>query len=85
MTAADLLHHEGEEDASGVPGANPSAGINVESFQPGVSVLHPEYGLGRLTAIEGAGPNRKGRVSFTLAGEKTFILARSPLRVVNRR
>jgi len=84
MTAADLL-----------PGAAPSAtaspavgdgdggdGLNV--FQPGVSVVHPTYGIGRIVAVDGAGPNRKGRVAFTLGGEKVFILAKSPLRPVKR-
>ena len=29
-------------------------------------MLHPEYGLGRIVAVEGAGPNRKGRVAFAV-------------------
>jgi DNA helicase-2/ATP-dependent DNA helicase PcrA len=57
---------------------------DLDAFRPGVAVMHPEYGIGRITAVDGAGPNRKGRVAFTLAGEKTFILARSPLRLVGR-
>lgn len=61
-----------------------TASADLDAFQPGVNVLHPQYGIGRLVAIEGAGPNRKGRVNFTLGGEKTFIIAKSPLRVVTR-
>ena len=53
-------------------------------FQPGVSVMHPQYGLGRIVAIEGAGPDRKGRVAFTVGGERTFVLAKSPLRSIKR-
>jgi DNA helicase-2/ATP-dependent DNA helicase PcrA len=49
-----------------------------------VAVLHPQYGIGRIVAIDGAGPNRKGRVAFTVGGEKTFILSKSPLRAVTR-
>jgi len=49
-----------------------------------VSVVHPTYGIGRIVAVDGAGPNRKGRVAFTLGGEKVFILAKSPLRPVKR-
>ncbi|WP_406700300.1 UvrD-helicase domain-containing protein [Singulisphaera sp. Ch08] len=56
---------------------------NLGDFRPGVSVLHPQYGIGRIIAIDGAGPNRKGRVAFTVGGEKTFVLAKSPLRPVN--
>jgi DNA helicase-2/ATP-dependent DNA helicase PcrA len=70
--------------AAELAGAPPGAAAppNLEAFRPGVSVLHPEYGIGRIIAIDGAGPNRKGRVAFTIAGEKTFILAKSPLRPV---
>ena len=44
--------------------------------------MHPQYGLGRIVSIDGAGPDRKGRVAFTLGGERTFVLAKSPLRPV---
>jgi len=54
-------------------------GVNLGLFQPGVRVLHPEYGPGRIVAIDGAGPDRKGRVVFA-CGEKTFVLAKSPLK-----
>jgi DNA helicase-2/ATP-dependent DNA helicase PcrA len=56
----------------------------LAAFREGSTVVHPEYGLGRIIAIEGAGPNRKGRVAFTLVGEKTFVLAKSPLRPIGR-
>ena len=78
MTAADLMR-----DGPAAP-AFPSSGDALNAFQPGVSVIHPEYGLGRIVAIDGAGPNRKGRVAFATAGEKTFVLAKSPLRAVKR-
>ena len=47
-------------------------------------MLHPEYGLGRIVAVEGAGPNRKGRVAFAVGPERTFVLAKAPLRTVGR-
>ena len=47
--------------------------------------MHPQYGIGRIVAIDGAGPNRKGRVAFTVGGERTFVLAKSPLRPVDGR
>ena len=63
--------------------ASPTAGpSDLNAFRPGVAVLHPQYGIGRIVAIDGAGPDRKGRVAFTIVGEKTFILAKSPLRPV---
>jgi DNA helicase II / ATP-dependent DNA helicase PcrA len=55
---------------------------DLSKFAPGVSVLHPKYGLGRIIAIDGAGPERKGRVAFTVGGEKTFVLAKSPLKAL---
>ena len=78
MTAADLLG----------PRLTPSPEAALDAlgaFQPGVSVMHPQYGIGRIIAIDGAGPNRKGRVAFTLGGERTFILAKSPLKPVKGR
>ena len=65
----------------GAPHASgPPADLSV--FRPGVSVVHPSYGIGRIVAIDGAGPDRKGRVAFTVGGERTFVLAKSPLRPV---
>ena len=71
--------------AAALDGSAPMARPDdLGSFQPGVAVLHPQYGIGRIVAIDGAGPNRKGRVAFTVGGEKTFILSKSPLRAVTR-
>ena len=67
---------------AGAPGTT-AGPDDLNAFRPGVSVLHPQYGLGRIVAIDGAGPNRKGKVAFTVGGEKTFVLAKSPLRPVN--
>jgi DNA helicase II / ATP-dependent DNA helicase PcrA len=79
MTAADLAA------ASGVilPGA--AQGLaDLDAFKPGVSVVHPEFGLGRITAIEGEGAGRKGHVAFAVGPARTFILAKSPLRDMAR-
>jgi DNA helicase-2/ATP-dependent DNA helicase PcrA len=70
--------------AAALAGA-PVAAVDPNTFQPGIAVLHPKYGVGRIVAIEGAGPNRKGRVAFTLGGERTFVLAQSPLRPMSAR
>ena len=64
--------------------AAPGPSDNLAAFQPGVAVMHPQYGLGRIVSIDGAGAERKGKVAFTLVGEKTFVLAKSPLRPVTR-
>jgi DNA helicase-2/ATP-dependent DNA helicase PcrA len=60
----------------------PAHPVDLDAFRPGVSVFHPQYGIGRIVAIEGAGPQRKGKVAFPTAGERTFVLAQSPLRPV---
>ena len=78
MTAADL------PGAGSRASAAPSDDA-LGAFQPGASVMHPQYGIGRIIAVDGAGPNRKGRVAFTLGGERTFILAKSPLKPVRGR
>ncbi len=73
--------------ALGGTGGGPAAApthADLDAFRPGVSVLHPEYGLGRIVAVEGAGPNRKARVAFAVGPERTFVLSRSPLRPVGR-
>ncbi len=76
-TAAGLLAARG--------GGAPQTGMpDLDAMRPGTAVLHPEYGLGRILAIEGAGPNRKGRVAFTVGGERTFVLARSPLKPIGQ-
>jgi DNA helicase-2/ATP-dependent DNA helicase PcrA len=62
--------------------ATASPASDLDALRPGVRVVHPAYGIGRIVAVDGAGPDRKGRVAFTVGGEKTFILARSPLRLV---
>ncbi len=78
-TAADLGWRPGQSRPFPVPGP-----ADLDAFHPGVSVLHPEYGLGRIVAVEGAGPNRKGRVAFAVGPERTFVLAKAPLRPVGR-
>ena len=45
-------------------------------------MTHPEFGLGRIVAIDGEGSGRKGRVPFAVGPARTFVLAMSPLRPV---
>ena len=72
--------------AASLAGAEATAGpADLNAFFPGVSVMHPTYGLGRIVSVDGAGPDRKGKVAFTVGGEKTFVLAKSPLKPVGGR
>ena len=50
----------------------------------GQTVAHPQYGLGRIVALEGEGSGRKGRVAFAVGPPRTFILAQAPLRSVGK-
>jgi DNA helicase-2/ATP-dependent DNA helicase PcrA len=79
ITAADLGSARDTTSSAGRAGP-----VDLDAFQPGVSVLHPDYGLGKIVAVAGAGPNRKGRVKFAVGQERTFVLAMSPLRPVVR-
>ena len=86
ITAADLAGDRSSktshDDSSASPDAIGKLGPrDLERLKPGTAVLHPHYGLGRVTGIDGAGPQRKGRIRFA-AGEKTFVLAKTPLRIV---
>ncbi len=79
MTAADLATGATGQSVFGKPGP-----ANPDDFRVGVTVVHPAYGLGRLTAVEGEGSGRKGRVAFAVGPPRIFVLAQSPLRTVGR-
>ncbi|WP_165226382.1 ATP-dependent helicase [Aquisphaera insulae] len=71
--------------ASQLSGAGPSGSqADLDAFRPGITVIHPEFGMGRITAVEGAGPKRKGTVAFATGQSRTFILALSPLKPLVR-
>jgi DNA helicase-2/ATP-dependent DNA helicase PcrA len=79
VTAADL---------AGAPrnqaGAISPCQVELDAFRVGGTVLHPDYGPGKIVAIEGAGPGRKARVAFGVGSVRTFVVARSPLRPLGR-
>ena len=61
------------------------APTNVEPLDPnvftqGMRVMHPEFGLGKIVALSGNGKQRTATVNFVTNGERTFVLAFSPLR-----
>ena len=62
--------------------------VDPDALRPGVTVMHPEYGIGRIVSVEGAGPNRKGTVAFTVgdsADVRPREVAASPARQVRGR
>jgi DNA helicase II / ATP-dependent DNA helicase PcrA len=56
------------------------ARVPPDVFVQGMTVVHPEHGVGKIVALSGAGKNRRATVRFVTAGEKRYILAHSPLR-----
>ena len=79
MTAAELASRMPGQIASGAIGQT-----NPDEFRVGVTVVHPEFGLGRIVALEGEGSGRKGRVAFAVGPARTFVLAKSPVRPVGK-
>jgi DNA helicase II / ATP-dependent DNA helicase PcrA len=75
MTAADLAGASG-----GIVSGATTGHVDPGHFKPGMRVIHPEFGLGQIVAIEGEGSGRKGQVAFAVGPTRTFILAKSPLR-----
>ena len=61
---------------------NTPASVNLDALRPGITVVHPVFGIGRIVAVEGAGPRRKGTVAFAVGEPRTFVLALSPLRPI---
>jgi hypothetical protein len=54
--------------------------VPPDAFQQGMVVRHPDYGLGKITAIDGQGAKRAATVLFaSAAGEKRFYLIHSRL------
>lgn len=66
------------ELASG--GAAPGgSSVSPDLFRLGMSVAHPQYGLGRILELVGSGPKRQATVRFDDGAERKFRLAFSPL------
>ena len=72
QTAAELA---GQDIKAPLPPA-----VSPDLFHQGMVVRHPEYGIGKILALSGAGVKRMATVSFPPVGQKKFILAQSPLR-----
>ena len=54
--------------------------VPPDVFAQGMTVVHPDHGVGKIVALSGSGKNRRATVRFVTAGEKRYILAHSPLR-----
>jgi len=59
--------------------SSPKAGAAIPSLEVGDRVTHDSYGLGRVVALEGAGPNAVAKVDFGAQGTKRLLLRYSPV------
>jgi len=77
-TAATLERERGgladESLAEAMPRFSP------EEFQAGMTVMHPEYGPGKIVVLSGTGKNRRATIQFATVGQKRIILSHSQLR-----
>ena len=65
--------------ASQVTAAMTPEGIPVDRFEAGDMVLHPSYGPGTITSVEGRGVRRMARVVFLEGDAKSFQLSKAHL------
>ena len=55
----------------------------ARSLAEGMLVRHAMYGSGRVTEVSGDGAQRKVKIRFSSAGEKTFIADKVQLTIVS--
>ena len=58
----------------------PAGRCSPDEFAQGMTVVHPDYGPGKVVSLSGSGDGRKATVAFAAAGRRHFVLASSPLR-----
>ncbi|GAB4246698.1 MAG: 3'-5' exonuclease [Ekhidna sp.] len=61
------------------PDFQPSDTSNLEA---GMKVEHPKFGFGVVTIVDEQGSNKKAKVDFEKAGEKTLLLSFAKLRIL---
>lgn len=57
---------------------------DMNEIEVGMEVEHERFGFGKIAALEGAAPEIKATVNFTVAGSKTLLLKFAKLRIVKR-
>jgi DNA helicase-2/ATP-dependent DNA helicase PcrA len=86
QTAADLLSEQRTAAGSGdADSSDTGQPIDPNSFEIGMTVMHPTFGLGKIAALSGYGKSRTGTINFATSGQKRFVLAKSPIRPLNSR
>jgi DNA helicase-2/ATP-dependent DNA helicase PcrA len=84
-TAADVADQAGSMSQAGSVNrgaSSPGAAVDPAVFRVGMTVMHPQYGPGKVQELAGHGDKRVGTINFATAGPKKFVLAKSPVRPV---
>ncbi|MFM7473372.1 MAG: 3'-5' exonuclease, partial [Crocinitomicaceae bacterium] len=68
------------KDVSGNPGRETSGSIDV---MVGNNVEHDRFGKGKVTKIEGTGPDKKATIFFPHHGTKTVLLRFANLKIID--
>ncbi len=55
---------------------------DTSGLEEGMRVEHAKFGFGKVTVMDAEGANKKAKVQFEKAGEKTLLLAFAKLRIV---
>ncbi len=63
-------------------GPPPAAGVAARDIERGMIVVHPDYGPGKVVALDGSGPRRAATVAFAAAGHQTIVLSDNRLQPV---
>ncbi len=85
LTTTAMLRPAAELLGSGSDASNEAktAPVDPDLFRVGMAVIHPKYGPGKVAALSGDGARRTGTINFPTAGQKKFVLSKSPLRPVS--
>ncbi len=71
----------------GAEPANPNSIINhipqdYDNIRVGSFVEHEKFGIGKITALEGSGGNRKATISFKNSGERNILLKYAKMKII---
>ncbi|HYG17637.1 MAG TPA: ATP-dependent DNA helicase, partial [Ohtaekwangia sp.] len=55
---------------------------DTSGLQEGMKVEHPKFGFGTVVKMDFTGADRKAKINFAEAGEKTLLLSFAKLRIV---
>lgn len=59
-----------------------NSAADINAIQPGMTVSHTKFGIGKVISVEGADTGRKATVFFESSGQKTLMLAFAKLAIV---